>query len=273
MLLYAPEYQLSDAVNIVRSGAFCVGDSEELYRTNLASMPDDWIWRDQPIDYQVNRLGYRMPEFEDIDQHNYFAVFGCSCTFGIGMPLTHMWYNTVAESRSAAVVNAASPGCGPDVVLANLTELLNTAERMPKFIVIQWPNWSRRLTWDDQYCPQRFVPNYYPSPTTKAQRSWFEYVAAHTPHTANEWWQIRRCALTLAKLAAVPVFEFSMENLTQWGVRFVHMYTGTIGSPEWFNIMGRDVWYEQESALAHPGIYYQQQVLNQLEPWLRAHGL
>jgi len=112
-------------------------DTSELFVENKKKMGKEWIWYDKPITYELNSLGYRMKEFENIDWTNYMMVLGCSHTFGTGMPFEDLFSTRISKNLNMDIVNAAIPGGANNAMLINLNKLLSK-KTPPKLIICNW---------------------------------------------------------------------------------------------------------------------------------------
>jgi hypothetical protein len=116
---------------------FCDTDTENCFIKNKKTLGKKWIWNNKPIEYKINSLGYRMNEFDEIDWSNYMAVFGCSHTFGTGMPLDDLFSTKISKDLKLDIVNASIPGGSNNSILINLCKLLHN-KSLPKFIICNW---------------------------------------------------------------------------------------------------------------------------------------
>lgn len=116
---------------------FIDSDNEKVFIKNKNNLGKNWIWNNIPIEYKINSLGYRMKEFDEIDWSNYMAVFGCSHTFGTGMPLNDLFSTKISKNLNLDIVNAAIPGGSNNAMLINLCKLLKN-KPFPKFIICNW---------------------------------------------------------------------------------------------------------------------------------------
>ena len=65
---------------------------------------DDWSYG--PINYRINKFGFRgdeLPNETDI------AAFGCSFTFGTGLPESKLWHNLLATELNKSSINFGLP--------------------------------------------------------------------------------------------------------------------------------------------------------------------
>lgn len=64
-------------------------------------------WQHKDFDYKISELGFR-----DIDLINHInlAAFGCSYTFGTGLPEDTLWHKLLAKSKGYSTYNFGLPG-------------------------------------------------------------------------------------------------------------------------------------------------------------------
>lgn len=139
---------------------FIGGDSEELYLKNLNTQPEDWYYRHNKITYEYNSNGHRCREIEDIDLDNYILFAGCSHVEGIGLELEKTFAYRVAETLGVDYYNLALGGSGVDVMTYNLMTWLHTTKKLPKFLVILWPQSARYMTLHDGYMSLQVPANH-----------------------------------------------------------------------------------------------------------------
>ena len=123
---------------------FLKEDSEQDFLDNCKKMSEDWIFRHKKITYKFNENGHRCKSISDIDFNNYILFAGCSHTVGVGMQLEDTFPYLVSKILNCSYYNLAVGGCGVDVLQHNISVLL-TRYKKPKFLVLQWPDWTRFL--------------------------------------------------------------------------------------------------------------------------------
>jgi hypothetical protein len=133
--------------NLVRDTTvkFWDTDTEERYLQLKNSFGDSWFWANKEIKYEINSLGYRMKEFDNIDYDNCMAVFGCSHTVGIGINNEDTWSYRIAKDKGLDLINAAVPGGSNNLMVINLVRLVKTIK--PKYIVMSWTSMLRKSFW------------------------------------------------------------------------------------------------------------------------------
>ena len=128
---------------------FIGGDSEQQFIQAVAKMPKDWYYNSTEILYEYNNLGHRCKKFEDLDQNNYILFIGCSHTMGVGLELEKTYPYLLSEKLKMDYYNLAVPATGNDVLEYNLLTWLFKMNKKPKLIVVQWPDQSRFIEYDE----------------------------------------------------------------------------------------------------------------------------
>ena len=124
-------------------------DSQDLFLENLKNKPDDWYYKDKEITYSFNNLGHRSKNIEDVDLDNYILFTGCSHTAGVGLELDKTYAQIVAKKLNCDYYNLAVSGSGLDIMMHNLSIWLHTIKKQPKYIILQWPDTSRFLSYEE----------------------------------------------------------------------------------------------------------------------------
>lgn len=137
---YAPDSSLK----------FSGGDAEYRYIANLENQPKDWYYRHTEITYNYNSLGHRCKNIEDINLDNYLLFTGCSHTEGIGLELEKTFPYVVSQTLGIDYYNLAIGGSGSDVMTYNLVVWLNTVKKLPRALIILWPD-SARFVINDEH--------------------------------------------------------------------------------------------------------------------------
>lgn len=122
---------------------FSGGDFEERFKQNLKSQPDDWYYRFNEVTYDINQLGHRSKNIEDIDLDNYILFTGCSHAEGIGLELEKTFPYLTANALGIDYYNLALGGSGIDVMTHNLMMWIHTVKKLPKALIIMWPQTAR----------------------------------------------------------------------------------------------------------------------------------
>lgn len=132
---------------------FVYTDGEDEYKENLKKQPNDWLYRNYDVYYRYNDWGYRTKNLTDIDK-NYFISFGCSYTEGIGLAEKDIWPNLLSNYMDIDCFNLATGGSGWDIQFYNTYKLipyLKKIDKLPKFVVYQWPDFFRRQFGHEEY--------------------------------------------------------------------------------------------------------------------------
>jgi hypothetical protein len=122
---------------------FSGSDSEQLYKQNLQSKPNDWYYRTNEISYVRNNNGHRCKNIEDIDLDNYILIIGCSQTEGIGLKIEDTYPYLLSKKLNCDYYNLGICATGIDVLNYNLVTWFAKIKKPPKLLVVQWPNQVR----------------------------------------------------------------------------------------------------------------------------------
>lgn len=128
---------------------FISGDSEKQFIQAIEKMPKDWYYNNTEILYNYNNLGHRCKNFEDLDQDNYILFIGCSHTMGVGLELEKTYPHLLSEKLRMDYYNLAVPATGNDVLEYNLLTWFFKINKKPKLVVVQWPDQSRFMEYDE----------------------------------------------------------------------------------------------------------------------------
>lgn len=131
-----------------RSVRFSGHDSIELLNNNLKTKPIDWYYRNKDIVYSYNNLGHRSASIDNINLDNYILFVGCSHTEGVGLALEDRYSHIVAKESNHDYYNLSVGGTGIDTMMHNLNIWLTTVQQKPKYIIWQWPEPGRYLSYD-----------------------------------------------------------------------------------------------------------------------------
>lgn len=95
------------------------------------------------IDYKVNKLNYRAPEFDSVDWKNSYIIQGCSAVFGLGTlrddQITSFYLSKLLD---APVINLGIPGAGMELQFVNTLEMLEAGIK-PRGVFIVYPSMDR----------------------------------------------------------------------------------------------------------------------------------
>lgn len=124
-------------------------DSKKLYETNLNIKPDDWYYRTKTINYFHNKLGHRCKNLSEVDLNNYILFLGCSHTEGVGNALEDTYPYIVSNQLNCDYYNLSIGGTGLDTMMHNLNVWMNKIKQKPKYIIWQWPEETRFLSFNE----------------------------------------------------------------------------------------------------------------------------
>lgn len=94
-------------------------------------------------DPEYNSAGFRCKEFDDIDMDNYILFAGSSHTEGVGVKPEQTFAHLVSTVLKCDQVNLGVGGGGIDAVEHNLLMWFLKHKKLPKAIVVEWPDYAR----------------------------------------------------------------------------------------------------------------------------------
>ena len=100
--------------------------------------------------YNLNSLGYRAREFsKDVETNT--LMFGCSTSFGQGVPEDQSWTNQLSKLKNIEILNMAVPGTGIARYLEDLLLYCNQFGKPKNVIVLAADLFRLRFLNDTQY--------------------------------------------------------------------------------------------------------------------------
>ena len=159
-----------------KSNQWIGSDTEELYKKNLITQPEDWYWRNHKVFYTMNSQRYRAPEWDTIDWNNSILVFGCSQVFGIGVDDDQTVCHQLSRILNINVINLGMPGGSIMGMWINTEKILNKNIN-PRAVIYNWPMPNRIVeliddtknlaagSWILDHTPTRFGIDWLMHPT------------------------------------------------------------------------------------------------------------
>ena len=99
-------------------------------------------WEHEDFDYKLSELGFRDKNLvDDVDFDIDLAVFGCSYTFGIGLPQNTIWYNQLDSNLTT--YNFGQPGASIKVI-ADIFHIVSSHIKIKKAVFLL-PNYTRSM--------------------------------------------------------------------------------------------------------------------------------
>lgn len=123
------------------------GDNLDRFKSSKLTQPPDWTYRTKKVSYTINRDGYRCPSWEDINWEESIVLFGCSCTFGIGVTDEDTIAAQLEKLSGRPVINLGVPGGSNSLIIQNGINLLEFF-KAPYAVANIWST-SNRLTFFD----------------------------------------------------------------------------------------------------------------------------
>jgi len=96
------------------------------------------------IEYKFNKYGHRTKNIEDLND-DFLLTFGCSYTEGIGLCEDQIWNHTLKTHLNLDLYNCAKGATGMDIQYYNTTLWKTNKLPLPKLVIVQWPQKSRKM--------------------------------------------------------------------------------------------------------------------------------
>ena len=90
--------------------------------------------------YEINRFGMR----GEVDLDADVLAFGCSITFGIGIPEEGRWTNILSDRMNKSIMNLGNPGASTATICKNIISYCMN-NKMPKEIFCLMPDFLRSM--------------------------------------------------------------------------------------------------------------------------------
>jgi hypothetical protein len=257
---------------------FHVTDEEAIYKRNSKNLGPEWIFVNSDIKYEFNSYGYRMnKELHEVNFDNYYAFFGCSNTVGIGLELKDTFAYTISEQSKVDYINGAIPGSSPEFVCYNIVTLLEKAPKLPKAIVVYWPEPTRTCYWE------KGVLNFCLANCFPVSDYWHEAYKSYLmedSHILNKFKMNLTIVRQLCKANNIKLFDFTAKYISEMLSKTQTMDLPLLdieSSPnlneckshiEWINLKyARDVILDETKLpnivvkTGHPGLYHQSKIV------------
>jgi hypothetical protein len=102
------------------------------------------FYPNHPISYKINNFGFRSDDITAESVENNYAFIGCSNTFGLGVPVDHLWsYQLNSFLGGSSFINLGTRGGNVQVMAYNLFSLVRNFGN-PKGIFIDFSNLNRQ---------------------------------------------------------------------------------------------------------------------------------
>ena len=206
---------------------FISTDHETIYNKNLLTQPDDWFYRNNPIEYKLNKYGYRTIEFDTIDWSNSIVVFGCSNVFGVGLHEEDALSSQLSKLTNTTVINMGVNGSSIEYSLYN-SMILNEHYPTPKAVVQVYSAIDRTTYYNKKNVTHHLAGNMQQG----------DYMNLYTTDPTH---------------ARVHALMYQMINKQTWASKTKYYETSFFSDK--FNTLNLDIVKFQDYArdLAHPG--------------------
>lgn len=185
-----------------------VQDSEENYIANKNKFGTSWRYYDLNLSYKFNRNYFRMDhQVEETNFDNYLIFFGCSYTFGTGLPINDTFPYLSSKTLNKDYINCGICGSGVDFVFFNAVNFLTTVDKIPRLLVVNWPPKERTFFWVNNE-PVFYGPRFGPFHTTYWNSTYKNFMLADD-HLMSRFEYYRKNLRKLCSKLGVNYLEFT----------------------------------------------------------------
>lgn len=124
------------------SNKFSSSDGPREFSENLKKAPADWKYRTKDVEYIVNSDGFRTKEWDQINWSEAIVLFGCSCTFGVGLAEDETISHHLSRLTGREVVNLGVSSGSNELILNNCSAMIKNFP-MPYGVVLNWTTTDR----------------------------------------------------------------------------------------------------------------------------------
>lgn len=121
---------------------YYMGDDEVNLKESFKKTPEDWHYKTKKVEYTLNSLGYRGPEFSVHDWQNSIVVIGCSCVFGVGVSDDETITRYLSEITGKNVINLGVGGSSNQFMLDN-SLIMKRKYGNPYSLIVLWTGMDR----------------------------------------------------------------------------------------------------------------------------------
>jgi hypothetical protein len=121
---------------------YYMGDNIDYLKDSLKKMPENWHYRTKKVEYTLNSLGYRGPEFDVHDWKNSIVVIGCSCVFGVGVSDDETITHHLSKITGKNVINLGVGGSSNQFML-DTSLIMKRKYGNPYSLIVLWTGMDR----------------------------------------------------------------------------------------------------------------------------------
>lgn len=231
-------------------------------------------WKHEKFDYKLTSLGFR--ENTEIPEHIDLAVFGCSFTFGVGLPLNGTWHKVLSKKHDIVSYNFGTSGSS----IKSSYDIFSIVSRYTKIrkAIFLMPTYERQLCAvdhihdKDKVALLDLIPIYDSIPLGEVHGGYYIRIGEYYKNTPVSELQkkmkddIYNIEL-LAKMMNIEAFISSWDRPTYNLIKSMDLKTMTILS-EWINPPDYDSELDKARDIYHPGFkhhkYWAEQIENQV---------
>jgi hypothetical protein len=198
-------------------------DNEETFKKNLEKLGSGWRYSTKEITYSFNSLGYRTNELDYYKDKDFVLVLGASDVSGIGVPEEEIWHHQFKKKFNLEVINAGYGGSGTDLQLLNTVLFLKNFNRLPKAVVVYWPEPAWITFKGDNhfltYIPSDLPTGYFSIWNKLGKVLDFYKGWLYDNNYLNNAWMFIESTRSIWKSHGIPYYDFTIGNDTELDIQ------------------------------------------------------
>lgn len=234
-------------------------DSKHLYEKNLKTLPNNWIYYNQPVIYNFNSLRLRMKK-DIVDVQDEFIYFsGTSFTMGIGVDEDHRFSEIVSNHLLLDMINYAGPTYSIKLQVLSFFNFIKNNKK-PKILVIEYPPSNGYTFFENQKAITYYSKHL---PTTHYSKVYNDLL--NTDFLKSESIIYRNMLQILCRECNIKLLEISFNKKDPFVSSNMIIVNEDIIENQNINLrFGRDVLKHKDYYSGHPGIGIHQHVANEI---------
>jgi hypothetical protein len=225
-------------------------------------------WEYEQFDYMINHLGFRNTE---IPKETDIAVFGCSFTFGLGLPIEMIWHTILADRLNTKVANYGVPGASIKTI-TDLAMIISNHTKINKAIFLL-PTYSRMQVaktspFEDEVNYLSIIPN-HKSELCKKYEIEAELLVKSTPD--EEMFKVLRDSVYLVdhifKERNIKTYFSSWDPDTYEFLTYMDLQGVLL--PDWTSKGMQQATTDLARDKLHPGPVHQQQFVDKIIDYIK----
>jgi hypothetical protein len=186
-----------------------VSDTKEVWEDGIKRFGPSWHYANKSFNYTYNSLGYRTKELSEVNDREFFVVYGCSYTEGVGLAEDEIYHYLLSQQLNVPYLNYGCGGSAPSLQLMNTTLFVKNTDKLPKFVLMQWPTDDRCTLPGDSKLD--FIGSWTSDKNNASAYDFYKHWIADGRSQNHSLISVYAADL-LWKSVGVPVFHFTLHD-------------------------------------------------------------